>query len=53
VGLIFGTTSVQGRKNYGAIAARRENKRLGAANELSLRATSFMKFCGPQALKDN
>jgi hypothetical protein len=36
------------RGNYG----RPENKRLGAANELSQRSSSFMKLRGPQALID-
>src|SRR5437016_13066782 len=42
----------QSRKNYGGNHGRPENKGLGAANEPSLFCTSFMKFRGPEALKD-
>jgi hypothetical protein len=39
-------------KNYGGNHGRPENKGLGAATEPSLLCTSFMKFRGPEALKD-
>jgi hypothetical protein len=42
----------QAEENYGGKHSRPENKRLGTANEPSLLSTSFMKFRGPQALKD-
>jgi len=42
------TGSKELRGNYG----RPENKRLGAANELSQRSICFMKLRGPQALID-
>ena len=39
-------------KNYGSNHGRPENRGLGAATEASLLCTSFMKFRGPEALKD-
>jgi len=43
---------LQGRKNYGSDHGRLENKGLGLANQPFVALTSFMKFRGPEALKD-
>jgi hypothetical protein len=42
----------QGRKNYAAITADLKTKDLAQRISHSLLSTSFMKFRGPEALKD-
>jgi hypothetical protein len=43
---------LQGRKNYGGDHGRLENKGPGSANQPFVALTFFMKFRGPEALKD-